>query len=88
MPHVLRSRRAVSYRPRASTLRRTASTSGAVIGYGALADCRICKVEQPTLLGERHGSAPLPLELHQYLLGNSPEGIATRRRQLFESALR
>jgi hypothetical protein len=31
MPQVLRSRRAVSYRPRASTLRRTASTSGAVI---------------------------------------------------------
>ena len=31
MPHVLRSRRAVSYRPRASTLRRTASNSGAVI---------------------------------------------------------
>jgi hypothetical protein len=37
------------------------------------------KVEQPTLLDESHVSPPLPLELLQYLFGNSPEGIAARR---------
>src|SRR5215470_12695373 len=76
MPHVLRSRRAVPYRPRASTLRRTASSSSAVIL--ALADCRVGKVEQPTLLRERDVGAPLPLELHQHLFGDGPEGIAAR----------
>src|SRR5262245_32800053 len=85
MPHVLRSRSAVSYRPSASTLRRTARTSGAVISAtGRLADGRIGKVEQPTLLGESHVSAPPSLELHQHLLGNNPEGIASRRPQLLK----
>src|SRR5262245_55944875 len=88
IPHVLRSRRAVSYRPRVSTLRRTASTSGAVIGYRTYADRRIRKVEQPTLLREGDVGAPLPLELHQHLFGNSPEGVGTRRGQSFEPALR
>src|SRR5262249_24341649 len=56
-------------------------------GYGALADCRIGKVEQPALLGESHVGASLPLELDQQLFGNGPEGVATRRRQLFQPAL-
>ena len=53
-----------------------------------LANCRIGKVEQPTLLGESYLSASLPLELHQQLFRNCPEGIATSCRQFFEPALR
>src|SRR5262245_17111196 len=56
-------------------------------GYGAFADGRIGKVEQPALLGECHVSAPLPLELHQQFFGNSPERISPRRRQPIEPAL-
>ena len=46
MPQVLRSRRAVSYRPRASTLRRTESSSGAVIlSIAAITDRRVGKIQ-------------------------------------------
>src|SRR5262249_4124545 len=41
-------------------------------GYGAFADGRIGKVEQPALLGECHVSAPLPLELHQQFFRQQP----------------
>ena len=39
-------------------------------------------------MARSHVRAPLPLELHQHLFGNSPEGIATCRRQFFQPALR
>ena len=51
MPHVLRSRRAVAYRAaRFDLAKRRKHFRRSDFGYGALADCRIGKVEQPALL--------------------------------------
>jgi hypothetical protein len=89
MPHVLRSRCAVLVSPaRLNLAKNREHLWRGDFCYGALADCRIGKVEQPTLLGESYLSAPLPLELHQQLFRNCPESMATSCRQFFEPALR
>lgn len=78
-PMVARSLRAVSRRPRASTVRRTARTSGAVNSNWASANCGASEAKQPFDLGDCLLCLPLASLLVQQFGGDGVESVGQVR---------
>ena len=71
MLQVLRSRRAVSYRPRDSIRRSASRSSGAVtLAIGLITECHKGKFEQPTCLRKRRSGPPFPLHFAGQFFGD------------------